>query len=183
MSDLPRYELVPSHDASDSKSHRGPAHGDEEQGFFLSAAEVGTSSSSGAAPSRICYSFKPEYPVPGKEEDVVGIRGTSKQHTIAIVKRAFQTLEAYPDERIEFLLPSTDSETVTKDTKWFRMLDEAWAGLDAHPPSVMRVQVKVDARDLLKQKRRQRRIILFALSPLFLYLLIIAGFIMFASFD
>ncbi|KAJ9104962.1 hypothetical protein QFC19_003759 [Naganishia cerealis] len=72
-------------------------------------------------------------------------------HTIAIVKRAFPTLQNYPDSRIEFLLPSTDSETVTKDTKWFRMLDEAWVGLDTHPPSVMRVQVAPDALDLLKR--------------------------------
>lgn len=82
MSDLPRYELIPSHDSADTKSHRGPAHGDEEQGFYPSSADVvpgASSSASGAAPSRICYSFKPEYPVPGKEEDVVGIRGTSKQ--------------------------------------------------------------------------------------------------------
>ncbi|KAI5453045.1 hypothetical protein NCC49_006573 [Naganishia albida] len=173
MSDLPRYELIPSHDA-DVKSPSGARPGDEESGW---PTNNGASTSTMVAPSRICYSFNPEYPVPGKAEDVVGIRGTSKEHTIAIVKRAFPTLQAYPDDRIEFLLPSADSEAVTKDTKWFRMLDEAWVGLDTQPPAVMRVQVSPNATDLLKQKRRRRRVILLALSPLFIYLLVIAGFV------
>lgn len=66
------------------------------------------------------------------------------------MKRAFPTLQQYSDDRIEFLLPSADSEAVNKDTKWFKMLDEAWAGLESHPPGVMRVQVAPDAMDLLK---------------------------------
>jgi hypothetical protein len=41
---------------------------------------------------------------------------------------------------------------VTKDTKWFRMLDEAWVGLDTQPPAVMRVQVSANAADLLKRE-------------------------------
>jgi hypothetical protein len=49
-------------------------------------------------------------------------------------------------------LPSADSEAVNKDTKWFKMLDEAWAGLDSHPPAVMRVQVAADAKDLVKRE-------------------------------
>ena len=75
MSDLPRYELVPSHDV-DIKQGNGGRPGDEESGW---PAQVCASSSSVAAPSRICYSFKPEYPVSGKEEDVVGLRGANKQ--------------------------------------------------------------------------------------------------------
>lgn len=75
MSDLPRYELVPSHDVDVKQANSGRP-GDEESGWL---AQVGASSSSATAPSRICYSFKPEYPVPGKEEDVVGLRGANKQ--------------------------------------------------------------------------------------------------------
>lgn len=75
MSDLPRYELVPSHDV-DVKQASGARPGDEESGWL---SQTGTSSSSTAVPSRICYSFKPDYPVPGKEEDVVGLRGANKQ--------------------------------------------------------------------------------------------------------
>jgi hypothetical protein len=75
MSDLPRYELVPSHD-SDVKHANGARPGDEESGW---PSETVASSSTAIAPSRICYSFKPEYPVPGKEEDVVGLRGANKQ--------------------------------------------------------------------------------------------------------
>lgn len=108
MSDLPRYELVPSHDSSDSKSHHGPAHGDEEQGFYPPSAEIGTSStSSGAAPSRICYSFKPEYPVPGKEEDVVGIRGTNKQ-----VSLPFSSTHALPSPPIHISLRNFCFDTI-----------------------------------------------------------------------
>lgn len=73
MSDLPRYELIPSHDA-DVKSPSGAS--DEESGW---PTNNGASTSTMVAPSRICYSFNPEYPVPGKAEDVVGIRGTSKE--------------------------------------------------------------------------------------------------------
>jgi hypothetical protein len=36
---------------------------------------------------------------------------------------------------------------------------------------------------VFSEKRRQRRIILFALSPLFLYLFIIAGFVCAASME
>ena len=75
MSDLPRYELVPSHDV-DTKQANGARPSDEESGWL---SQAGASSSSTAASSRICYSFKPEYPVPGKEEDVVGLRGANKQ--------------------------------------------------------------------------------------------------------
>lgn len=75
MSDLPRYELIPSHD-SDVKSPNGVRPGDEEAGW---QSNTNASTSTMVAPSRICYSFNPEYPVPGKAEDVVGIRGTSKE--------------------------------------------------------------------------------------------------------
>jgi hypothetical protein len=74
MSDLPRYELIPSHDA-DVKSPSGARPGDEESGWHANTASTSTM----VAPARICYSFNPEYPVPGKAEDVVGIRGTSKE--------------------------------------------------------------------------------------------------------
>lgn len=75
MSDLPRYELIPSHDA-DVKSPSGARPGDEESGW---QSNTNASTSTMVAPSRICYSFNPEYPVSGKAEDVVGIRGTSKE--------------------------------------------------------------------------------------------------------
>ena len=53
-----------------------------------------------------------------------------------IVRRAFPILDEYDLDRIEF-----DASFALENTRWSRILDEAWLGFASNPPTRLRVRL------------------------------------------
>ncbi|KAK8866010.1 hypothetical protein IAR55_001161 [Kwoniella newhampshirensis] len=119
----------------------------------------------------VTYTFVPRWPVLGEQQDALGVLGRTKEETISRVQRGFPQLADYPPNRIEFLVPVpplagaedttfTNNNTLNNNNnndRWGRVMDEAWPGFQASPPTRLRVQVVDGPGDLEGRKAIERR--------------------------
>ncbi|WWC90800.1 uncharacterized protein L201_005737 [Kwoniella dendrophila CBS 6074] len=137
MSLLPQYksdtkfneeESLPlwvNHDNEDDHDHKDdeeslPGYPPRHSDLYISGA-----SGSGTKSHTITYILCKSW---GREDEVLGVLGKSKEETIAITQRIFKELTSIPAERIELLVPfEQDNESGGKNTKWIKISDDAWS--------------------------------------------------------
>ncbi|WRT68304.1 uncharacterized protein IL334_005280 [Kwoniella shivajii] len=124
--------------------------------------------SSGTTTHNVTYTFVPRWPIKGSQQDALGVLGESKEETIAIVQRGFNTLAEYSPDRIEFLSPvEVDSEGKVRDDRWGKVLDEAWPGFKSNPPRRLRVQIADGPGDEQRRNNREKKIVAAVVTGIF----------------
>lgn len=151
MSDLPKYSRSGFDTTETDSLVKGDRRGSLD-GPAPSYPPTAGSSSNGLA--NITYTFIPQWPVPGKRANVLGVLGrnsevshlnllhfyatfTDDQETIDIVRRAFPQLKEYADERIQL---EVGMEGQNAD-QWSAFMDEAWPRFATQPPTRMKITV------------------------------------------
>ncbi|WVF71898.1 hypothetical protein IAT40_006708 [Kwoniella sp. CBS 6097] len=107
----------------------------------------------------VTYMFVPRWPMEDvSQESALGVLGTDKAETIAIVQRGLPALAAFPAHRIEFYSQHTGQvdfggRPVLGD--WSRILDEAWPSFRDTPPKTPKVQLADLPGDAKRREDRE----------------------------
>lgn len=75
------------------------------------------------------------------------LRCAIQQETTAIVRSAFPELQAYPADRVEFLIKG-------REHKWQRVLPNTWDVIAANPPDRVGVRISDAAGDAGRRAQR-----------------------------
>ncbi|CAD6566650.1 MAG: hypothetical protein TREMPRED_002881 [Tremellales sp. Tagirdzhanova-0007] len=126
MSVPPQYQRIPIDDveAPPAWSKGNPPPSSDDEPAYPPRPSVPTSSTEPV--KSVTYTFEPQWPMKGQSEDEAAM----------IVRRAFPILDEYDLDRIEF-----DASFALENTRWSRILDEAWLGFASNPPTRLRVRL------------------------------------------